>query len=90
MPGSYILYDDWVDYDNRKKRERKIETVFCCEEAWEVNYLVSKIRKHHLLPEAAIRDAISTCCLEMKVPRDRETFVHGVMRTLETMGKSGY
>ena len=83
MSGNHILYDDWVDYDNRKKREKKDASIFCCEEDWEVRYLVSKIRKHHLFPEAAIRDAMKRCCDEMRPPRKRAAFVHAVMDILK-------
>ena len=86
MPGARILYDDWKDYDNRKIRDNRNNSTFSCEEQWEVSYLVSKIRKHHAFPEAAIRDAISACCMEVKVPRLREEFVHCVMQKLGSSG----
>jgi hypothetical protein len=82
MPGTGILYDDWKDYDNRKTREKRSQSIFNCNEAWEVRYLVSKIRKHHPFPEAAIREAIIACCLECPHNELREEFVHCVMKKL--------
>src|SRR5215212_11310143 len=75
MPGTGILYDDWKDYDKRKSREKRNSSTFLCNEAWEVGYLISKIRKHHPFPEAAVREAIRACCLESLPPQQRDEFV---------------
>ncbi len=78
-----ILGDDWEDYDNRKIRDRRDGSKFSCEEPWEVDYLVRKIRKY--LPaksEAEIRRAIEACCREVRAPRPRPEFVRCVMGKL--------
>jgi hypothetical protein len=73
-----ILNEDWSDYDNRKKIEDRL--FFSCEEAWEVDYLLDKIRKY--VPhktDAEIRQAILSCCTEIPAPRPRNTFVTCLM-----------
>ena len=82
MPGTGILYDDWKDYDNRKAREKSDQSMFRCNETWEINYLVSKIRKHHPFPEAAVRDAIASCCNGFPSYRRRAEFVHCIIEKL--------
>jgi hypothetical protein len=82
MPGTPILYDDWKDYDNRKSRDKCDSSTFSCETSWEVRYLISKIRKHHPFPEAAIRDAIIACSHLFPIPIPRVAFVQRVMQKL--------
>jgi hypothetical protein len=41
-----ILNEDWSDYDNRKLKGVDAR-YFSCEEEWERNYLVRKIRKFY-------------------------------------------
>jgi len=79
MPAR-ILNDDWSDYDNKKKEDRKY---FSCEEAWEVDYLVKKIKKFNPnKSEVTIRQAIHTCCRLVPAPRPRAAFVACVMGKL--------
>ena len=74
-----ILNDNWSDYDKKKKKWED-RFFFSCEESWEVDYLVSKIRKiYPLKSESAIRAAITSCCKEILAPRPRDKFVHCVM-----------
>jgi hypothetical protein len=74
-----ILNDNWSDYDNRKKRYVD-RLFFSCEETWEVDYLVSKIKKiYPSKSEAAIRSAITSCCKEIPPNRPRDKFVRCVM-----------
>ncbi len=79
-----VLNEDWSDYDNRKKKSTDAH-FFSCEESWERDYLTQKI--HRLYPhysEAAITAAIAACCLEIRTPRPRKTFVECVMRRLRS------
>jgi hypothetical protein len=81
MPDK-ILNENWSDYDNRKK---KLEDrfFFSCDESWEVDYLVSKIKKNYpLKTETAIRAAITSCCKDVPAPRQRDKFVRCVMSKL--------
>lgn len=83
MPGTQILNIDWVDYDKRKSRENKSNANFSCEAEWEVNYLVSKIRKvYPHFREQNIIKIIHECCQSMPAPRLRTEFVHRVMKNL--------
>jgi hypothetical protein len=77
-----ILNEDWSDYDNKKKKYED-RYFFSCEEVWEVDYLVAKIKKY--LPHKTgdeIRKAIASCCLMVSRPRPRERFVRCVMSKL--------
>lgn len=77
-----ILNEDWSEYDNKKKIYTD-RFFFSCEESWEVNYLVSKIRKNYpAKSESAIRAAITSCCREIPAPRPREKFVRCVMNKI--------
>ncbi|KYP14145.1 hypothetical protein [Flavihumibacter sp. CACIAM 22H1] len=77
-----ILKEDWSDYDNKKKKWVD-RFFFSCEEVWEIDYLVSKIRKvYPSISETAIRTAIASCCKEVPANRPREKFVRCVMSKL--------
>ena len=77
-----ILNEDWSDYDDKKKKHADAR-FFSCEEVWEVDYLVKKIKKHEpYKTEDAIRKAIASCCLTIPAPRPREKFVKCVMGKL--------
>lgn len=82
MPDE-ILKEDWSEYDNKKKKWED-RFFFSCEENWEVDYLVSKIRKIYTSKtDAAIRGAISSCCNEVPAPRPRDKFVRCIMSKLK-------
>lgn len=77
-----ILNEDWSEYDNKKKKGVDAR-FFSCEESWEVDYLVNKIRKHEPNKSRdAILVAIRSCCIEIPAPRPRERFVRCVMGRL--------
>jgi len=82
MSKKTILEDDWSDYDNLKKT--KVDAYFfSCNESWEVDYLVRKIKKHHPgISEQTIRSAISNCCDRDMGNNPREKFVGCVMDRL--------
>lgn len=81
MPDK-ILKEDWSDYDNKKKKQED-RLNFSCEEPWEVDYLIGKIKKvYPLKTETAIRAAISSCCNAVAAPRPRDKFVRCVMNKL--------
>lgn len=82
MPHA-VLNEDWSDYDNRKIRDKRDGSKFSCEEQWEVDYLINKLRKHFpYKTDSAIRSAISACCTVVKAPRPRNTFVECVVASL--------
>jgi len=79
-----ILSEDWSEYDNKKKKKEDA-LFFSCEEPWEQNYLIQKIRNvYPQYSEAAITAAIAACCLEVRAPRPRKSFVECVMRRLRS------
>jgi len=41
-----VLNEDWSDYDDKKKKHEDAK-YFSCEEPWEVDYLVRKLKKHY-------------------------------------------
>jgi len=77
-----ILNVDWEDYDNRKIRDSRDSRYFSCEEPWEVDYLVKKIKKHKGSTEQEIKNAIASYCKTVAAPRPRKTFVECVMSKL--------
>lgn len=82
MSANNVLNEDWSDYDNRKKK-REDRLFFSCEESWEVDYLVKKMKKHFAnASEQAIRNAIASCCQTVKAPRPRKVFVECVSAKL--------
>lgn len=82
MSKRTILEDDWSYYDNLKKTGVDAY-FFSCNESWEVDYLVGKIKKHHSeISEQRIRSAISDCCNKDMGNNPREKFVGYVMDRL--------
>jgi hypothetical protein len=79
-----ILSEDWSDYDNKKKKKEDA-LFFSCEESWERDYLIRKIRKvYPQYSEALVTAAIVACCLEVRASRPRKAFVECVMRRLRS------
>jgi hypothetical protein len=77
-----VLNEDWSDYDNKKKKYVD-RFFFSCEEDWEVDYLVAKIRKvYPLKSEVSIRAAVLSCCKEIPGNKPRDKFVQCVMSKL--------
>ena len=76
----WVQTSDWSDYDSRKiAYDDRFN--FSCEETWEVDYLVNKIRNFNRdKPEAAIRQAIESCgkCTPCRI---------GSVRGVEVMDK---
>ena len=79
----WVQTSDWSDYDSRKiAYDDRFN--FSCEETWEVDYLVNKIRNFNRdKPETAIRQAIESCGKEIRSPRPRSVFVMAVMEKLK-------
>jgi hypothetical protein len=78
-----VLQEDWQDYDNKKIRDGRDGSKFSCEEPWEVDYLVEKLKKHYpYKTESSIREAIRECCKTVPAPRLREKFVECVTARL--------
>jgi len=77
-----ILNEDWSDYDKKKKKWED-RFFFSCDEPWEIDYLIGKIRKHEpTKSDATIRAAIASCCKTISGNKPRETFVKCVMGKL--------
>ena len=77
-----VLNEDWSDYDDKKKKHDDAK-YFSCEESWEVDYLVRKLKKHYpAKTEQQIKDAIASCCKTVHAPRPRHTFVDCVTSKL--------
>jgi len=78
-----VLNEDWSEYDNRKIRGRRDSKDFACTESWEVDFLVSKIKKVYPdYSESTIRSAIAACCRTVGSPHPRRPFVECVMKRL--------
>lgn len=78
-----VLNEDWEDYDNKKKKGIDAR-FFSCDEDWEIDYLLKKIKKH--LPaktNAEIEEAIQSCCKTVQAPRPRQEFVKCVFNRLD-------
>jgi hypothetical protein len=83
MSGLKILKENWEDYNNRKIKEQNDPDVFSCNESWEVEFLVSKIRRvYRHFSEELIKSAITSCCANVKDSRPRKDFVNCVMMRL--------
>ena len=82
MP-SKVLNKDWSDYNDMKGRGRHDVNNFDCSEAWEVDYLVEKIKQSYpVYKEVAIKRAIVYCCNKLGSSTPRENFITGVLRRL--------
>lgn len=80
-----VLAEDWSDYDNRKIRDKRDQNNFACEEQWERDYLIKKIRElYPKYSEERIKQAIDQCCKTITAPRPRKTFVECVMQRLQS------
>ncbi len=80
-----VLAEDWSDYDNRKIRDQRDRNYFACEEQWERDYLIKKIRRlYPQYSEERIKQAIDQCCRTVAAPRPRKAFVECVMQRLKS------
>ena len=78
-----VLNEDWSDYDNKKKKKED-RLFFSCEEQWEVDYLVKKLKRYYpAKTETQIRSAIESCCRTVRAPRPRTEFVACVTSRLD-------
>jgi hypothetical protein len=83
MSGIRILKENWQDYNDRKIRENNDPEVFSCKDSWEVDFLVSKIRRvYRHFSEELIKNAIRACCHNVTDARPRKDFVNCVMMRL--------
>jgi len=82
MLTDLIVKGDWSEYNLRKPRHID-RLLFNCDEEWEIDYLVKKIREHGDWPEQQIREAISMTCCEELVPRPRGSFIRCVLKMLD-------
>jgi len=81
----WIQTSDWSDYDSRKPGDES-RSYFTCEETWEVDYLVNKIRVFYPdKPEAIVRQAIKSCCGSLQDPRPRSVFIVAVMEKIKSL-----
>jgi hypothetical protein len=80
--AKHPIYEDWSDYDDKKKKKGDAR-FFACTEEWEVDYLKNKIKRlYPALAESDILKAIEACCKTLGAPRPREEFVDCVLRRL--------
>jgi hypothetical protein len=74
-----LILEDWLDYDSKKKQAKQDPKKFLCTEAWERIYLTEKIKQHHpSISDKDITAAIRECCLALKAPHPRDSFVRFV------------
>lgn len=79
-----LISEDWEDYDNRKIKDKRDARFFSCDEPWEVDYLLKKVKAHYpTKTEAEIKDAIAKCCKAVPAPHPREEFVKCVLNRLD-------
>jgi len=78
-----VLNEDWSDYDDRKIRDSRDAKYFACDESWEREYLIKKIRSVYNYERDTIAKAIDKCCESVPAPRPRKQFVECVMRRLQ-------
>ena len=82
MSGIKILKENWQDYNDRKIRENHDPEVFSCKENWEIDFLVTKIRRlYRHFSEDLIKNAINACS-RANDQRPRKDFVNCVMMRL--------
>jgi len=78
-----ILSEDWSDYDQKKIRDKRDGGFVSCEESWEVEYILRKVRKYApRKTDEQIKAAISHCCLTIKGNKPRGPFMECVMARL--------
>jgi|GEM_PF-651738 len=83
MSGIRILKENWEEYNKRKIMENHDPDKFSCNESWEVDFLVSKIRRvYRHFSEELIKNAIKACCNNIQDTRPRKDFVNCVMMRL--------
>ena len=82
MLTDLIIKGDWSEYNMRKARHID-RLLFNCEEDWEIDYLVAKIREHGDWSEEQIRQAIEMACCEELTPRPRGSFIRCVLKMLD-------
>ena len=82
MLTDLIIKGDWSEYNMRKARHID-RLLFNCEEDWEIDYLVAKIRDHGNWSDEQIRQAISLACCEELTPRPRGSFIRCVLKMLD-------
>jgi hypothetical protein len=79
-----LILQNWVEYDNQKKLLRQNPHKFRCTQVWERIYLTQKIKHHYpQINNKEIYTAIRQCCLELKSPHPRESFVRFVCLKLD-------
>jgi hypothetical protein len=82
MLSETILKGDWSEY-NLKKTRHIDRLLFNCDEDWEIDYLIDKIRQYGSWPELKIRQAINLACYEELQPRPRGSFIRCVVKMLD-------
>ena len=79
-----LILQDWTDYDSKKKLARQNPNKFMCTQAWERIYLTHKIKQRYpQISNQQISTAIRQCCLDLKSPHPRESFVRFVCLKLD-------
>ena len=74
-----LILENWQEYDTKKNLLKQNPKNFLCTHAWERIYLKQKIKQQFpLITDNEITTAIRECCLALKSPHDRESFVRFV------------
>jgi hypothetical protein len=78
------VYENWEEYDHHKIQENGDKDQFSCDEPWEVNYLINKVRTHYpAYTQLQVKHAITLCCSTIKTPRVRKEFIECVLKHLQ-------
>lgn len=79
-----LILEDWLEYDIKKLEAKQNPQNFFCNEAWERIYLSKKIKQHYpTISDQQISTAIRECCIALKAPHPRESFVRFVCLKLD-------
>lgn len=80
---SKLILENWEDYDNKKLKVGD-SAFFSCEEEWERDFLLNKIREEYPdMNREVILKAMSIGCNVIKAPRPRETYVRFIANLLQ-------
>ena len=83
MSAEKILNENWSEYDDKKIRDKRDRRYFACDETWEVDYLIKKIKKYFPFHnDTQILNAIKSCCKTVSAPRPRAEFIKCVIGKL--------
>jgi hypothetical protein len=78
MSVEKVMGEDWNQVDDKKKK-REDRGFVSCEEAYEMEYMLTAFKKHYpQKSESVIKAAIASCCKEVPGNKPRRRFVECV------------